>query len=192
MKNFAIILFSLFSTIMLGNNTDPVKSISKVDTDASSVQWTGKKVTGQHEGTIKLKEGALEFDKGSLVGGSFTIDMTTIVCTDLDEGTGAKLVGHLSSDDFFGVPNHPTATFVITKVASAATKGAYEVTGDLTIKGITHPLTFEAQVDKNSAKATLVVDRTKYDIKYGSGSFFDGLGDKMIYDDFDLALDLRF
>jgi len=192
MTKLITLAIALFSFSVMANNTDPAPTTVKVDIKNSTIEWTGKKVTGQHEGTIKLKDGGLDFEKGILVGGSFAIDMTTIACTDLDKSTGAKLVGHLSSDDFFGVPNHPTATFVMTKVASAQAKGIYQITGDLTIKGITNPITFEAQVEKQSAKAIMVVDRTKYNIKYGSGAFFDGLGDKMIYDEFDLVLNLQF
>ena len=168
-----------------------IKSDKKsVDVEKSKVVWKGYKVTGSHAGTIALKEGALEFDNGALVGGNFTVDMTTIVCTD-KEGGLPRLEGHLKSDDFFGVENHPTATLVFTSVTSKG-KNSYTVTADLTIKGKTNPVTFDFSVYGNQANASLKVDRSLYDVRYGSGSFFDNLGDKTIYDEFDLVVDLVF
>ena len=102
-----------------------------------------------------------------------------------------KLEGHLKSDDFFGVETHPTAKLVFTDV-KASGKNSYEVTGDLTIKGITKPVTFDVSVYGSKATATMKVDRSLYDVKYGSGAFFDNLGDKTIYDEFDLVVDLEF
>ncbi|WP_299396942.1 YceI family protein [uncultured Gelidibacter sp.] len=169
-----------------------VATEKKVDVVNSEITWVGRKVTGQHDGTITLKEGALKFDdKNELTGGTFVIDMTTLTVKDLEGEYKAKLEGHLKSDDFFGVDNHKTSKFVITKVEGKA--GKYKVTGDLTIKGITFPNTFNMTVNENNtATAKLKVDRTKYDIKYGSTSFFDGLADKAIYDEFDLNVNLKF
>ena len=164
----------------------------QVDVTNSQVTWKGHKVTGHHEGTIKLQNGSLNFDdKNHLTGGSFTMDMATLAVTDLDGDMQGKLEGHLKSDDFFGIENHPKATFVITNVEGK--DGIYNVTGNLTIKGISHPNTFKMVIkDNNSAMAALKVDRTKYDIKYRSASFFDGLKDKAIYDEFDLNVNLKF
>ncbi|MBT8232126.1 MAG: YceI family protein [Saprospiraceae bacterium] len=170
-------------------STEPVHG-GKVDVEASTVNWVGKKVTGQHTGTIKIQSGELMMKDGMLKGGSFVIDMTTITCTDLPEKPGNKLVGHLSSDDFFGIENHKTATLTITEASKRGDSNNYEVMADLTIKGITKPIEFIAQVSDHEAKADISIDRTQYDIKYGSGSFFDGLGDKMIYDNFELSIDL--
>ena len=163
----------------------------KVNLDESTVNWRGHKVTGSHEGTIKLSEGVLTFDGNTLTGGTFTIDMTSINVTDLSAGQGKeKLEGHLKSDDFFGVANHKKASFIITKVVGK--DGNYRVYGDLTIKGQTLPKTFELTVKDDMATASFKVDRTKYDIKYGSSSFFDNLKDKAIYDEFDLDVTLKF
>ncbi|WP_411767774.1 YceI family protein [Winogradskyella sp. A3E31] len=161
-----------------------------VNVDESKIVWNGYKVTGEHEGTISLKSGHLNFDDENLTGGSFVIDMTSITVTDLSGGGKAKLEGHLKSDDFFGVEKHPEAKFVINK----ATKNgdSYDVTGDLTIKGITNPISFTMAVNGNIATAALKVDRAKYDVKYGSSSFFDNLKDKAIYDEFDLNVTLKF
>lgn len=163
----------------------------EVDVKSSKVTWKGYKVTGSHEGTVNLKEGSLIFDGDKLTGGEFVVDMTSLTSTDLEGEYQGKLNGHLKSDDFFGVKNHPTSKLVFTDVKSTG-KNAYEVTGDLTIKGQTHPVTFELSVYGNKATGAVKVDRTKYDIKYNSGNFFENLGDKVIYDEFDLVVDLNF
>ncbi|GAB3332998.1 YceI family protein [Marivirga atlantica] len=164
-----------------------------VDTAASRIAWVGEKVTGQHNGTVKIKSGGLEVDGDQITGGSFVIDMTTIDVEDLSGDMKGKLMGHLRSDDFFSVEKHPTATFTITSVdKSEATDATHFISGDLTIKGKTNKVTFPATVSmvggKVNATANFDLDRTKWDIRYGSGSFFDGLGDKMIYDDFKVDL----
>lgn len=157
----------------------------------STITWKGHKVTGSHEGTISLTDGTLSFEDDQLVGGNFTIDMTSLTVTDLEVGDGKeKLEAHLKSDDFFGTANHEQATFSITEAEGK--NGDYTVTGDLTIKGKTNPITFKMNVTKDSATANLKVDRTKYGIKYGSASFIDGLKDKAIYDEFDLNVTLKF
>ena len=182
----AIFAFSAFSF----TNPTHITTVS-VDAEASTIAWKGYKVTGEHAGTVKVKEGKLNFDHGTLVGGSFSIDMNSMVCTDLQGEYGQKLVGHLASDDFFGVANFPTANFEITK-AIAYADGDYKVVGNLTIKETTQEISFRANVAKDgTATAKIVVDRSKFNIKYGSGSFFDGLGDKTIYDEFDLDVTLK-
>ena len=164
-----------------------------VDAEQSTIHWTGKKVTGQHSGVIDLQEGTLDVDGDQLTGGQFTIDMSTLANEDLEGEDKAKLEGHLKSDDFFGVENHPTAQLVITQVTPQE-GDQYIITGDLTIKEATHPVEFPATVTVQdgqiTAEATITVDRTKYDVRYGSSSFFDNLGDKVIYDDFDIAVSL--
>lgn len=171
--------------------TNPVNESKTVDVEASTIFWKGYKVTGEHEGTIGLKGGTLEFSEGKLSGGSFEIDMTSMVCTDMEGPYGQKLVGHLESDDFFGVANFPTAKFVINK-AIAYANGDYKVAGELTIKETTEEISFRANVsDDGTATAKIVVDRSKFNVRYGSGSFFDNLGDKTIYDEFDLNITLK-
>jgi len=157
----------------------------------SKVIWKGYKVTGSHEGTINLKSGFLNFDANKLTGGEFVMDMTSLIVTDLGGEYKGKLEGHLKSDDFFGIENFPTASLVFNEVKSTG-KNSYSVTGDLTIKGKTNPVAFSISIYGNKATASLKIDRTKYDVKYGSASFFDGLKDKAIYDDFDLVTDLQF
>jgi len=187
-------VFSLALALVFGvvTATEPVVEEEKeVKTDASTVAWKAYKVTGSHTGTIDLKSGALTFDGDKLTGGEFVVDMPTLVSTDLEGESKGKLEGHLKSDDFFGVDNHGTSKLVFTSVSPSG-KNSYEVTGDLTIKGITKPVTFDVSIYGSKATATLKVDRTNYDVKYGSGSFFENLGDKTIYDEFDLVVDLEF
>jgi polyisoprenoid-binding protein YceI len=162
-----------------------------VSTSKSSVGWKGYKVTGEHAGTIQIKKGALQFNENQLVGGSFVIDMTTIKCTDLKGGGAKKLEGHLMSADFFGVEKYPTASFEITKVISRGKPGEYKIVGNLTIKETTKSIKFLAKVsDDKTATAKVKIDRSDFKVKYGSGSFFDALGDKTIYDEFDLDINL--
>jgi polyisoprenoid-binding protein YceI len=160
----------------------------KVDNSLSSMEWVGQKVTGEHTGTVMVKEGNVMVENGMITGGSLLIDMNTIVVTDIeDEGTNAKLKGHLMSDDFFGVKNHSTANLKINKVVKKE-GNLHHIHGELTIKGKTEkveiPATIKMEGDKLVVVGETQIDRTKYDIKYGSGKFFDDLGDKMIYDDF--------
>lgn len=169
-------------------------AVLNVDTEQSVIKWDGYKVTGKHNGTVDLKSGNLEFDGEQLVGGNFTMDMTSITVLDLTGNYKAKLEGHLKSDDFFGVEKHPTAKFEITRVVSRGMPGDYKVEGDLTVKGITKPIRFNAKVTEENgvkvARADMKLDRTDYNVRYGSGSFFDNLGDKTIYDEFDLSVEL--
>ena len=187
MKNFKSIALALVVVLSTLSVTAQTK---KVDAAKSTINWTGKKVTGQHEGTINIKDGALVFKGKKLVGGTFNVDMNSIVVTDLKAGQGKeKLEGHLKADDFFGTDKFATASLVFKKIAAKTSK-IYTVTADLTIKGITNPITFDITVKGNTATTTLKVDRTKYDIKYGSGSFFSDLGDKTINDEFELKVNL--
>ncbi|GAB4244604.1 MAG: YceI family protein [Ekhidna sp.] len=167
---------------------------AKVNVDESTVEWVGKKVTGQHNGTIQLQGGRLEMDdNGNLTGGIFTIDMSSITCLDLSGEYKGKLEGHLKSDDFFGVEKYPTSTFTITKAVPQG-PGKYKIVGNITIKGTTEEIQFPANVEvkdgKVTATADITIDRSKFDVRYGSGSFFDNLGDKTIYDNFDLSVKL--
>lgn len=166
----------------------------QVNTTTSTIEWEAKKVTGQHVGTIAFAEGSLQVEKKKIVGGKLTVDMNTIVNTDLaDAGYNQKLIGHLKSDDFFCVAKFPQSTLEVKAVAPKS-GNSFHFTADLTIKGVTAPVEFDAEVSEASgeitANGTIVVNRTKYGIKYGSGSFFQGLGDKMIYDDFTLKFKL--
>jgi polyisoprenoid-binding protein YceI len=185
LKSIALALVVVLSTAAVTAQT------KKIDVSKSSIEWLGKKVTGQHNGTVNFKEGTVVMKANKLTGGSFTVDMASLTATDLSGEYQGKLNGHLKADDFFGTAKFPTATLVIKKIGTKSAN-VYAVTADLTIKGITKPVTFDMTVTGNSATTKFMVDRTKYDIKYGSKSFFESIGDKAIYDDFELNVKLAF
>ncbi|MBC7916057.1 MAG: YceI family protein [Pyrinomonadaceae bacterium] len=166
----------------------------KLDTKSSSLEWVAGKVGGSHKGVIKLSSGNLVLENKKLQGGEFVTDMTTIVITDLKGSSNLSLLKHLKGEDFFSVEKHPSSNFKITSVTPAGTDRV-NITGTLTIKGITNAISFPASV--KTQKNTLVavakgvkVDRTKYDIKYRSKSFFGDIGDKAIDDEFELNINL--
>lgn len=185
-----IVFFLLISAFV----TSAQAQVYIVNAASSAIVWKGYKVTGEHTGTVKIKDGKLSFSNGVLNGGEFTIDMNSINNTDLEGEWAGKLVGHLKSDDFLGMASHPTSKLVITRAIALDTKGNYKIVGNLTIKGITKEVKFQANVKEANgsvnASGKITVDRSEYDIRYGSGSFFDGLGDKTIYDEFDLQVSL--
>ena len=161
----------------------------KIAVAESNIDWKGRKVTGSHFGTIGLKEGALTVSDGILTGGNFVVDTTSIKILDVtDPATNAQFAGHLASDDFFSIDRYPEAFFEITSANNN------RIEGNLTIKGITHSVGFDATVrisgDTMSAAGKIVIDRTKYGIRFRSGNFFKDLGDNLIYDDFDLTVNL--
>ncbi|MGI9530223.1 YceI family protein [Lutimonas sp.] len=164
------------------------------DTDNSVVYWKGSKPTGDHNGTVKVKTGFFNIsDKG--ISGEFDIDMTSIINLDLEAGSkyNTKLVNHLKSEDFFSVEKFPTATFKVTKSEVKGEKTL--ITGNLSIKGITHEISFLATVHQEAKKLhvksdTFTIDRSKWEVKYKSTSFFADLGDKFIYDDIELSFDV--
>jgi len=163
--------------------------VVNVNKSASSIAWLAKKVTGEHNGTVGISAGALNVNGNKLIGGNFTIDLKTIKALDItDPGYNQKFIGHITSGDFFEIEKFPTASFVITKVAGN------QVTGNLTVKGITKSITFPAEIavkgGKVTAKANITIDRTDFNIKYGSKKFFESIGDKAIYDDFALTVSL--
>lgn len=162
-----------------------------IDPVNSSIEWVGKKITGAHNGTVGIAEGVLALTDGRLTGGHFTIDTTSIRILDVtDLETNRQFAGHLASEDFFASEQHPRATLDIISVTNG-TGGSYHVTGNLTIRSISHPVQFEAEVGKIQdgklhAAAKVIVDRTKYNMKFRSGNFFKDLGDTLIYNDFTL------
>lgn len=192
MKNSKLLLV-LSAFIVFAFTTPEEIKTAAVDATQSKITWTGSKVGGSHTGNISIKEGNFEFEGDKLIGGQFIIDMNSITNTDLEGEMAGKLVSHLKSDDFFGVEKYPTATLKITEVIPQG-PGKYKVAGDLTIKEITKSVKFPAEVSVSgntiTAKADIVVDRAEYNVRYGSDSFFDNLGDKVIYDDFTLSVNV--
>jgi len=169
----------------------------KVDLTTSKIQWFATKVTGKHQGTINMSSGEFTSNHGQL-GGKFVIDMNTIEVTDLTGEYKGKLENHLKSEDFFSSTKFPTSNFEITSVTPIAGAAAgtpnFTVNGKLTIKGITNDISFPASVkfegDQLMASGEAKVDRTKYDIRYGSKTFFADIGDKAIHDEFTLKVDV--
>ena len=178
----------------------------KADTLASIIEWTGSKPAGEHHGTINVKEGYLLSRNDSLTGGEFIINMESIRDTDLtDADMNAKLVGHLKSPDFFNVDSFPTARFVITKIIKTDTLTPapgeiapnYLISGNLTLKDITRNVTFRARVNKSgntidAQSEKFVIDRSEWNVRYGSRTFFDNLKNKYINDDIGLRIKLVF
>ncbi|MDI9868226.1 MULTISPECIES: YceI family protein [Flectobacillus] len=180
---------TVLSTAIAGNAPKKAAEGLAVDTKGSKIHWLAKKVTGQHEGFISISNGSLSVAKGKVTGGTFTIDMKSIVCTDItDAGYNQKFISHITTGDFFEVEKFPTATFKITKVAGS------NITGDLTLHGITKSITFPATITSAAGKVTatakIPVDRTDFNIKYGSKKFFESIGDKAIDDVFNLDVTL--
>lgn len=171
----------------------------RVDPAATTVTWTGRKVIGQHTGHIKVESGSVQWGRNGMAGAEITIDMTSISVLDMDPESTAELTSHLKSRDFFNVWQYHQSSFHATRVekipSAAAGSPNYTVSGDLSIKGISRPVSFPvlAVQDKQGihATGTLVFDRTQYGIKYRSGSFFDALGDKVIDDKVQIDFDLR-
>ena len=162
-----------------------------INPDQSIIVWTGREVTtSKHFGNIYLASGQFEVKSGLISSGEFVVDMTTIDNQDLPEERRGRLEAHLKSDDFFSVESHPTALLSILSSESVA-DGKWMVSGELTIKTFTHPVEFEMSNSNDGWKANLVFDRSKYEVKFRSGSFFENLGDKLIYDDIELAINLK-
>lgn len=169
-----------------------------IDTKATTATWFGKKVTGKHEGKINILKGSIIHENNTITGGKIEFDMNSLTNTDItDKGYNEKLIEHLKSDDFFSVAKNPITLFEITKVTltpSLAPGNDYTVAGKLTIKGITNEISFPAKIKMDEKTmvivATITVNRTKFNIKYGSASFFESLGDKAISDDFDLNINV--
>ena len=161
----------------------------KIVSTQSNIDWVGRKVTGAHNGTLAVKEGEIILNDGNLTDGKFIVDVASIKILDItDPATNAQFAGHLASDDFFSIEKYPEATFEITSVSGN------HVAGNLTIKGITHPVGFDITIYVNGGQLTatgkLVIDRTKYEMKFRSGNFSKDLGDTLIYNDFELDINI--
>ncbi len=168
----------------------------KTNTSNSKINWKGFKPGGSHHGSIMIKDGHFTINDNQITGGEFTIDMNSIVDLDMeaDNEYNAKLVNHLKSDDFFGVKKYPTAKFKVTETFVKGDKTL--VKGNLTIKNKTNPVSFLATVKINDTKLNVKsesfkIDRSKWDIKYKSKSFFEDLADKFIYDEMELSFELE-
>lgn len=185
MKTFKTVLI-----LLLAGTLSTFAQKKEINLNQSTITWTGKKIGGSHTGEIKIKSGNFDFKNKALVGGKIVIDMTSITNTDLeDAGYNQKLVGHLKSDDFFGVEKYPTSTFVVSK-ASKMKNNKATVSGKITIKGKSDNITFDVVQKGNIYTGQMKIDRSKFDVRYGSNSFFDNLGDKAIDNIFILDIKL--
>jgi polyisoprenoid-binding protein YceI len=167
-----------------------------MDNDNSSIKWTGRELsTKSHYGSLQMKNGSLTVNTDGTVNGIIKIDMTTIDCEDLQGRSKASLERHLRSDDFFSVESHPIATLTFKSEGGVGAGNKLAFNGDLEIKGISHPISFESEVKnvdpKVSALVNMTFDRSKYNVRFRSGTFFQNLGDKLIYDDIEISVDIR-
>jgi len=197
-------LFTFLMLIILAScNTNPnqastqqaqgvatADNIYNIETAQSQITWTGREVsTSYHYGTLDFVSGNFEISNGAIVNGEFIVDMTSINNQDMEGDSKARLEGHLKSDDFFSVESYPTAAISINS-SELISDGKWNVSADLSIKGFTHPVNFEMISSEDGWSANLVFDRSKYDVRFRSGSFFENLGDKLIYDDIELSINL--
>ncbi len=167
-----------------------------MDNDNSSIKWTGRELsTKSHYGSLQMKNGSLTVNTDGTVNGIIKIDMTTIDCEDLQGRSKASLERHLRSDDFFSVESHPIATLTFKSEGGIGAGNKLAFNGDLEIKGISHPISFESELKsvdpKVSALVDMTFDRSKYNVRFRSGTFFQNLGDKLIYDDIEISVDIR-
>lgn len=190
--SFAALFLAATTTFAGGGVSE--KQSHDVNAEKSALFWTARKVTGMHTGKLSLKSGKLEVLNGAPVSATMVMDMTTIDVTDLQGDMKERLKGHLHSDDFFHTEKHPEAVFkstAFTPIANAKNRDAnYMVKGTLTMKDITHEIEFPVFVAVRDngvvANGKLTFDRSLWSIKFGSSSFFEGLGDNIIYDDVDV------
>lgn len=197
MLTIGALLLTPFFALAGGNDDAPTRY--SVDAKASSVTWEGTKVTGAHNGDITISNGMITVDNGLISAATVVIDMTTINTLDLEGDSKASLDGHLSSDDFFGVEQFPTAQFELTQLnpLRGGENGAnFTAMGKVTIKGRSEEVSFPVTVDMTDGGAKIsgemVLDRSKFDVRFRSQSFFDvkELGDKLIYNDFTIGFEL--
>ena len=167
----------------------------QVDLDNSQISWIGRKVTGEHSGSLHLSNGWVVMDKNVLIGGKFIFDMTSISNTDIESPEWKlKLEDHLKSEDFFNVDSFPMAILEIKehqRLSDDQSASNNQILADLTIRGIKQELSFPISLQQSdsifsavSAEGTVDIDRTLFNIQYKSGKFIENLGDKLIYDDF--------
>jgi len=197
-KLFSLPLYGSFLLALISFSNPPEKRLAAstfhVLPEKSTVVWVGKKVTGEHTGTVKITKGDIALAVTQPDHGAFDIDLSSLTVQDVTDPSGnAKLVNHLKGEDFFNTAKFPNAHLAIDKITHKE-NDKYEASGKLTIKGITHPVTFPATIKITgktlSATGDIAIDRTKYDIKFRSANFFENLGDKAISDEFTLKVNL--
>ena len=191
MKNYSIV--SIITTILICTTLSINAQEKSLNLESSSIRWYGEEITGkQHYGDLKFSSGNIQINNKVVSSGNFIVNMNSLTVEDLSGGGKKRLEGHLRSSAFFGVSDHPQSSLNISSIVDI--DGDSQILdGELTIKGITHPINFSITLNsENNASAMLVFDRSKYDVRFRSGSFFDELGDKLILDDIKLEVALEF
>lgn len=179
------------SAMMMKSETEATHT---VNLEKSTLAWSGEKITGSgHKGTVPFSNGSLTINEdGQIEGGEFTLDLSALEVEESDKAKDS-VEKHLKSADFFDTENYPTGTFVITSVEQG--ENGLVINGDLTMKGITHPVSFPATLETSEeamlSTASVTIDRSLWDIRYGSGSFFDDLGDNAIKDEIEISLSIE-
>ena len=191
MKNYFTI--SIITTILIFTTLSINAQEKLLNIESSVIRWYGEEITGkQHYGDLKFSSGNIQINNKIVSSGNFIVNMNSLTVEDLSGGGKKRLEGHLRSSAFFGVSDHPQASLNIYSMVDV--DGDSQIlNGELTIKGITHQINFSIKLNsENNATAMLVFDRSKYDVRFRSGSFFDELGDKLILDDIKLEVALEF
>ena len=190
-KSFSLLFYFTFFALTAQGIESNSQTLLKINTEKSTLKWIGEKITtSQHSGSLDFKSGEMTIKDGLVVSGNFIVDMTSISVEDISGSGKKRLEGHLKSDDFFSVDKHDKALLSIK--GSKKTDKGFLVDANLTIKDLTHPIQFNMVSIEGGYNADLVFDRSKYNVRFRSGSFFENLGDKLIIDDVVLSSELRF
>tara|TARA_X000001036_G_C20462842_1_gene718189 strand:- start:23 stop:607 length:585 start_codon:yes stop_codon:yes gene_type:complete len=190
-KSFSLLFYFTFFALTAQGIESNSQTLLKINTEKSTLKWIGEKITtSQHSGSLNFKSGEMTIKDGLVVSGNFIVDMTSISVEDISGSGKKRLEGHLKSDDFFSVDKHDKALLSIK--GSKKTEKGFLVDANLTIKDLTHPIQFNMVSIEGGYNADLVFDRSKYNVRFRSGSFFENLGDKLIIDDVVLSSELRF
>lgn len=197
MKKLSMSILSLaFAVTAFAGGEEVKEKVVAVNPEQSNIEWHGSKVTGEHNGNVDVRQGNVVLDeKGNIKSAYVQVDMKTITNEDLEGDSNGKLVGHLKSDDFFSVEKHPYAEINLKSFTPGKESGTYVASGDLIIKGKTAPVSFPFTYNTNggdfTATGDVTFDRSNYDVRFGSPSFFDDLGDKAIHDDVNLSFTIK-
>ena len=190
-KSFSLLFYFTFFALTAQGIESNSQTLLKINTEKSTLKWIGEKITtSQNSGSLDFKSGEMTIKDGLVVSGNFIVDMTSISVEDISGSGKKRLEGHLKSDDFFSVDKHDKALLSIK--GSKKTDKGFLVDANLTIKDLTHPIQFNMVSIEGGYNADLVFDRSKYNVRFRSGSFFENLGDKLIIDDIVLSSELRF
>ena len=190
-KSFSLLFYFTFFALTAQGIESNSQTLLKINTEKSTLKWIGEKITtSQHSGSLNFKSGEMTIKDGLVVSGNFIVDMTSISVEDISGSGKKRLEGHLKSDDFFSVDKHDKALLSIK--GSKKTDKGFLVDANLTIKDLAHPIQFNMVSIEGGYNADLVFDRSKYNVRFRSGSFFENLGDKLIIDDIVLSSELRF